>query len=76
MMKVFVKAKPNSKNEEVRQIDDSHLEVSVKEPLLEVKANKAILKALAGHFGVPAWQLELVSGFNSRTKVIEIDQNL
>ncbi|MFH0712612.1 MAG: DUF167 domain-containing protein [Candidatus Jorgensenbacteria bacterium] len=72
MTKIFIKAKPNSKTEEVRQIDDNHFTVSVKEPAQEGKANKAILKALAGYLGLPASRLEITSGFSSKTKVIEI----
>ncbi len=73
-MKIFVKAKPGSKKEEVRRIDGLHFEVNVKEPPREGKANRAILKVLAGHFGLPASGVEIVSGLRSKNKVFKIDK--
>ena len=71
-MKIFVKAKPNSKNETVEQIDDVHFAVAVKEPPKNNRANEAIAKALAKHLGVAYSRIRLVSGFSSRQKVFEL----
>lgn len=69
-MKIHVKVKPNSKTEEVSQEGDN-FEVKVKEPPREGRANQAIIKLLAQHFGVPQSQVRILSGFKSRSKVIE-----
>jgi len=70
-MKIQVKVKPSSRTEEVSQEGDSFI-VKVKEPPKEGKANQAVIKLLAGHFGVPKSQVRVVSGFTSKNKVIEV----
>lgn len=71
-MKIFVKAKPKSKEERVEKIDSTHFVVSVKEPPVQGKANAAIVKALAEHLGVSASSMRLASGFSSKQKTFEI----
>ena len=70
-MKIFVKARPNSKAESIEKTDGTHFTVSVKEPPVKGRANAAIAKALAGHFGLAPSQVFLVSGFSSKQKVFE-----
>jgi hypothetical protein len=70
-VKVQVKVKPNSKTEELSQDGDSFV-VKVKEPPKEGRANQAVIKLLAQHFGVPQSQIRIISGFKSRNKVIEV----
>jgi len=70
-VKIQVRVKPNSKNEEVSQEGDTFV-VKVKEPPKEGKANQAVIKLLAKHFGVPQGQVRILSGFKSKNKVIEI----
>ncbi len=71
-MKIFVKAKPRSKETRVEKIDETHFVVAVKEPPVEGKANRAILEALALYFSLPVSRLKIVSGYTSREKVIEL----
>ncbi|MEE8637400.1 MAG: DUF167 domain-containing protein, partial [Dehalococcoidia bacterium] len=63
--------KPNSRTEELSQEGDSFI-VKVKEPPREGKANQAVIKLLAQHFGVPQSQVRIISGLRSRNKVIEV----
>ena len=70
--KIFVHAKPSSKRPEVEKLDEAHYTVSVQEPAKENKANFAIIKALAIHFGVPLSRIRLLSGKNSRQKMFGI----
>ena len=70
-MKIRVRVAPNSKIEEVIKEGDMFL-VRVKEPAKEGKANRAVIKLLAGYFGVPQRQIAISSGLGSRTKVIEV----
>jgi len=82
-MKIFVKAKPSSQKEAVEQISPSsstlwgekneiRFVVAVKEQPKNGKANEAIAKTLARHFGVARSRVRLVSGFSSKKKVFEI----
>ena len=70
-MKIRVKIKPNSRTEELGQEGDSFI-VKVREPPREGKANQAVIKLLAQHFGVPQSQVRIISGLRSRNKVIEV----
>ena len=70
-MKIHVKVKPNSKTEELSWEGDSFI-VKVKEPPKEGKANQAVIKLLAQHFGIPQSQVKILSGFRSRNKLVEV----
>ena len=72
-MKIQVKVKPGSKTEELSQEGNSFI-IKVKEPPKEGKANQAVIKVLAEHFGVPQSQVSILSGFRSKNKVVEIGQ--
>ena len=71
-MKIFVKTRPNSKNESVKKLSESNFEICVKEPPVKGLANAAIVKALARHFGVPPSAVKITSGHTSRQKIVEI----
>jgi hypothetical protein len=70
-LKIQVKVKPNSKVGEVSREGDSFV-VKVKEPPREGRANRAVIKLLAEHFGVPQSQVRIIGGFTTKNKVIEI----
>ena len=70
-MKIRVTVKPNSRNEEINQDGDS-LIIKVKEPPKEGKANQAVIRLLARHFGVPRSQVRIASGSKGKHKVIEV----
>jgi len=72
-MKIQVNVKPNSKTEELSREGDSFV-IKVKEPPKEGKANQAVIKLLAEHFGVPQSQVRILSGFRGRNKVIEVEE--
>ena len=71
-MNIYVKARPDAKEEKIERIDDSNYIVSVKEPPIKGKANEAIRNALAVYFKVGSSQVKIVSGYASRNKTIEI----
>ncbi|MFW6105363.1 MAG: DUF167 domain-containing protein [Chloroflexota bacterium] len=72
-MKIQAKVKPNSSTEEFSREGDSFI-IKVREPPKEGKANHAVIKLLAQHFGVPQSQVRILSGFRSRNKIIEVAQ--
>ena len=71
-MKIFIKAKSNSKKESIKKISETNFEIRVKESPVKGKANAAIAKALARHFGVPPSAVKIISGHTSRQKIVEI----
>lgn len=81
-MKIFVKAKPGAKAELVEETTglfdggakgERRFTVAVKERAVEGKANRAIERALAEHFGVAPSRVRIVSGETSRQKIVEIE---
>jgi len=70
-MKIQVKVKANSKTEELSREGNNFI-IKVKEPPKEGKANQAVIKLLAEHFGVSQSQVRILSGFRSKNKVIEV----
>jgi len=72
-MEIQVKVKPNSKTEEVIKEGDIFL-VKVKKPPKEGRANQAVIKLLAKHFGLSQNRVRIISGFKSKNKVIEIEK--
>jgi len=71
-MKIIVKIKPNSKKEGIKKIDDKNFIVAVKEPPVDGKANKALVKSLAKYFDIPSSTVRIASGHASKQKIIEI----
>jgi hypothetical protein len=71
-MKIFVKVKPGAKEKKIKKIDKSHFIISVKEPPIKGAANKAVVEAFADYFGVSRSEVQIISGFTSRQKIIEI----
>ena len=70
-MKVLIRVKSNSKTEEIVQEGDKLL-IKVHEQPREGKANQAVIKLLAQHFGVSMSQIRILSGLRSKNKIIEL----
>lgn len=71
-MRINIKAKPNSREEKIEKIDNLNYIVSVKEPPVKGKANEAIKNALALYFKTASSNIKIISGYNSRNKIIDI----
>ncbi|MFI2282262.1 DUF167 domain-containing protein [Nocardia beijingensis] len=66
--------KPNSrKGPLVETLDDGSLQLYVRAPAVEGKANNAAIELLAGHYGVAKSAVRLTAGATSRFKRFEID---
>ena len=70
-MLVAIKVKPNARTEEVIEEADGFT-VRVKEPPVEGRANKAVVKLMAKHLNVPESHVRIVKGFKSKTKIVEV----
>ena len=69
-MRITVKAKPNANENKVEKIDDLNFVVSVKDPPVGGRANRAIVRELSEYFHIP--NVRIASGHISRNKVVEI----
>lgn len=75
-MKISVRLKPNSRHrEEVVVGDDGVLTIYTKAPAIEGRANAAVVKLLAKHFGVAPSKVKLLRGASSKCKLFDIDQS-
>jgi len=71
-VRIIVQAKPGAREENVEKVDELTYRVSVKEPPVQGRANEAICRVLAAHFGVPKASVTIISGATSRNKIIDI----
>lgn len=72
-MKVFVYVKAAAREKKVEKIDDTTYKVSVKSPPIGGRANAEVEELLAEFLGQPKSQVYIVSGFRSKSKVLEIN---
>lgn len=68
-VKVFV----NSKKEEVIEKSKDTFDVKIKERQIKGLANRAVIKALASHFGIFEQKIKIIKGFKQRNKIVVID---
>ncbi len=83
-MKIIIKVKTRAKNESIERITNNTLsllddftkidtyKVSIKEPPIDGKANKAIIRVVAKYFNVALSRVEIISGLTSKIKIIKI----
>ncbi len=71
-MRITVRVKPGAKHAEIQKIDEQNFIISVKEPPIEGRANKAVIKVLAEYFKTSPSKISIVSGHVSKIKIIDI----
>ena len=71
-MKYTVSVKPGKSVSSVKEIDPTHLVVSVKEPPIDGRANSGVIIALAKFFRISPNKINIVSGYSSRLKIVEV----
>ena len=68
-----VRVRPGSSRNEIAGEQDGVLIVRVSAPPVDGKANKAVCKLLAEHYGIPPSKVEIVRGRNAREKTVRLD---
>jgi uncharacterized protein len=58
----------------VEELPDGSLRVRLNSPPVGGRANKELIEAVAGHFGVSRSAVKLVGGLKSRDKLLEIEE--
>jgi uncharacterized protein (TIGR00251 family) len=71
-MKISVKVKANSKESRIEKIEDNLFLVHVKSPPFENKANCELIEIVSEYFNVPKSKVSIISGMNSKNKILEI----
>jgi hypothetical protein len=70
-LKIKIRVAPRSSRDEVVKTGDEYV-VRVKAQPREGKANEAVIKLLAEHFGVTRSSVRITSGLSGRNKIVEI----
>lgn len=69
---ICVYVQPGAKNTEIQGLHDGALKIRLQAPAIEGRANDALIKYLVQLFAVPARQIVLVRGKQSRHKTLII----
>ncbi|WP_457640978.1 DUF167 domain-containing protein [Persephonella sp.] len=72
-MQIKVKVKPNSKKNEIKEIEKNYYEIRVTVIPEKGKANKKVIELLSKYLKVPKSKIKLIRGETSREKVFEIN---
>ncbi|MBU1129150.1 MAG: DUF167 domain-containing protein [Nanoarchaeota archaeon] len=71
-MKIKIKVHANSSRDKIEKVSEEVFEVWLKKKPVEGKANLELLKTLKKYFGK---KVEIVSGFKSQKKIVEVGEN-
>jgi len=69
-MKIHLKVHANSSQEKILKLNENEFEIWIKEKPIEGKANIYLEKFLKKYFKK---DLRIISGFNSKEKIVEIE---
>ncbi len=69
---VRVKAYPDSRRDELRELGPDRYEAKVRAPAEDGRANAAVLALLAGRLGVEPRRLRIIKGARERSKLVEL----
>lgn len=72
-MFLHIKAKPGSRANQISSAGDGTIVVKVKAPAQGGKANEELIRFLSEKLNLPKSKIQIVSGFTSPFKKIEID---
>lgn len=71
-MKITVAVKANAKEDKLESLGSNSFKAFVKAPAQEGKANQAVIKLLAKHFGVSRSEVALKAGQKAKNKVFSV----
>lgn len=71
-MKISVFVKPNSKKGDLIQATDDGITVFLRAKAVDNAANNSLVALLAKNYSVPKTCIRIISGHNSRHKIVEI----
>jgi uncharacterized protein (TIGR00251 family) len=70
---IRVKVLPRSSRDEIAGVEDGIVRIKLTAPPVQGKANKALIKLLAKHLGVPKQSIAIVAGERARLKSVAIE---
>lgn len=76
MVKLRIYVQPNTSQNSIVGLYDNALKVKLKTPPVDGKANKALIALLSKELETPKSNIHVISGFTSRTKIVEITDSV
>ena len=73
-MNIEIRVQPNASKDEILGWVESVLRIRIKALPENGRANEALVSLLASVSGIPKSQIRIIKGFNSRNKVISIQE--
>lgn len=70
-MLIKIKARPGSGQQKIEQ-KEGHLEISLKNPAEQNKANIELINLVAKYFNKPVSAIKIIRGKTSKNKLIEV----
>ncbi|MCU0715085.1 MAG: DUF167 domain-containing protein [Pirellula sp.] len=74
-MVLLIKVKPNSKQPGLEQMKDGSWVAKVAAPPVDGKANEALIRLVADHFGVSKSRVSIQAGASSRLKRVLVEES-
>lgn len=71
-MRVYIKVIPRSSQNSVEKISAGEYRVRLTAPPVDGKANEALIKTLAEHFGVAKSNILIVGGKSTQRKMVDV----
>jgi len=72
-MRIKIKAKPGSRSNEIKKLDEDYYEVRVTAPPEKGKANEKVIELMAEYLGVPKSRISILKGHMYKEKILEIN---
>ena len=73
MVKIKVMVHPNSRSSRTEELPDGIINIYVREPATEGRANRTVVEKLSEIYKVPKSSIILKHGEKSKTKIFEIN---
>lgn len=73
-MVMLIKVKPNSKQPGLEQLPDGSWVAKVAAPPVDGKANDALIRLIADHFGVAKSRVTIQTGASARLKRVLVEE--
>jgi uncharacterized protein (TIGR00251 family) len=71
-VKISLAVKPQSRQDKIEKLDESHFKVWVKAPAQDGRANEAVIRLMADYLKVPKSRLEILRGETSKNKIMRV----
>jgi len=72
-MRIYIKAIPRSSQNKVEKLSEGEYRVRLTAPPVDGKANEALIKILAEHFGVAKSFISIVGGKSMSRKIVDVE---